>query len=281
MGGTICGPYLLFSGASSRRRSGKLVAAIAASRVVTVSSSRLPVQPFLQESVVLAFRKFYPESWLVGHKFPMLEDLINQPPFTCYLEWRANNDLSWDGPLNPCLTSGPTRLALRMAEGKQAGAMNQRTPLLSFGLDPDRHFALALQRARVPLPTEALPVLDDDLRFAGACCAEWRGDLRQKRKQAIGALKELKSRLASTTALLAQHQSEAIRQVTQGKDFALTLLILVIVRRFQLSDGPSHRPPCGRVRTTLQYLSATKLHTPYSGRSAVGLNPTMLPFFGV
>jgi len=47
------------------------------------------------------------------------------------------------------------------------------------------------------------------------------GDLRQKRKQAIGALKELKSRLASTTALLAQHQSEAIQQVTQGRDFAL------------------------------------------------------------
>ena len=159
-------PQKSTTSSSSRRRSGKLVAAIAASRVVTVSSSRLPVQPFLQESVVLAFRKFYPESWFVGHKFPMLEDLINQPPFTCYLEWRANNDLSWDGPLNPCLTSGPTGLALRMAEGKQAGAMNQRTalpPLLSFGLDPDQHFALALQRARVPLPTEALPVLDGGL----------------------------------------------------------------------------------------------------------------------
>lgn len=224
-------PQKATTNSSSRKRAGKLVAAIAASRVVTVSSSRLPVQPFLQESVVLAFRKFYPEGWLVGHKFPMLEDLINQPPFTCYLEWRASNDLSWDGPLNPCLTSGPTRLALRMAEGKQAGALNQRTalpPLLSFGLDPDQHFALALQRARVPLPTEALPVLDDDLRFAGACCAQWRGDLRQKRKQAIGALKELKSRLASTTALLAQHQSEAIKQVTQGRDFALlTLLILL------------------------------------------------------
>eukprot|EP00434_Breviolum_minutum_P038763 symbB.v1.2.034397.t3/scaffold4431.1/size39743/2 len=198
----------------ARRRSGKLVAAIAASRVVTVSSSRLPVQPFLQESVVLAFRKFYPESWLVGHKFPMLEDLINQPPFTCYLEWRANNDLSWDGPLNPCLTSGPTRLALRMAEGKQAGAIKQRTPLLSFGLDPDRHFALALQRARVPLPTEALPVLDDDLRFAGACCAEWRGDLRQKRKQAIGALKELKQKCCR----IESHNASILRSLKPSRD---------------------------------------------------------------
>ena len=57
-----------------------------------------------------------------------------------------------------------------MAEGKQAGALNQRAalpPLLPFGLDPDQHFASAVPRATFPLPTEQLPVLDDDLCFAG------------------------------------------------------------------------------------------------------------------
>ena len=111
---------------SSRKRAGKLVAAIAASRVVTVSSSRLPVQPFLQESVVLAFRKFYPERWLEGHKFPMLEDLINQPPFTCYLEWRANNDLSWDGPLQPMLDKWPNEVSVANG-GREASRSTEST----------------------------------------------------------------------------------------------------------------------------------------------------------
>ena len=217
---------------SRRGQARHLVAAIAASRVVTVSSSPAPPQPFLQESIVLAFRKLFPESWFQTHKFPMLEDLVNQPPFTCYLEWRADAGMDWEGPLNPSLVGGQVRLALRMAEGKQAGALNQKTalpPLLPFGLDPDQHFELAVARANNPLPTEALPVLDADLRFAGACSAHWRGDLRAKRKQAIGALKELKSRLASTTALLVQHQADPIRQVTQGRDLALLSLLILLM----------------------------------------------------
>ena len=55
------------------------------------------------------------------------------------------------------------------------------------------------------------------------------GDLRAKRKQAIGALKELKSRLSSTTALLVQHQADPIRQVTQGRDFALLSLLILLM----------------------------------------------------
>ena len=219
-------------GTGSRpERARTLVTAVAASRVVTVSSCSIPPQPFLQESIVLSFRRLFPEAWLQNHKFPMLEDLINQPPFTCYLEWRVEEGLPWDGALNPCLTGAQVRLALRMAEGKQAGALNQRAalpPLLPFGLDPDQHFNMAVPRAKQPLPTESLPVLDEDLQFAGAFCAKWRGDLRSKRNQAIGALKELKARLASTTALLIQHQSDAIRQVTQGRDVALLTLLMVL-----------------------------------------------------
>lgn len=41
----------------------QLVTAIAASRVVTVASCPVPVQPFAQESVVLAFRRLFPEPW--------------------------------------------------------------------------------------------------------------------------------------------------------------------------------------------------------------------------
>ena len=222
----------LASKQSHKASSQALVTALAASRVVTVQSCPVPPQPFRQESVVLAFRKLFPEPWLQHHQFPMLEDLLNQPPFTCYGQWRFEEGLEWDGPLNPCMAGGAVRLAMRMAEGKQSGALSQRAalpPLLPFGLDPDDHFTLAVHRASLPLPTESLPVMDDDLKFAGTCLACWRGDLRRRRAQAIGAMKELKSRLASTTALLARHQTEAIQQVTQGRDLALvTLLILMM-----------------------------------------------------
>ena len=210
---------------------GALVTALTAARVVTVSSCPTPPLFFQQESIVLAFRKLFPEAWFQTFPFPMVEDLLNQPPFTCYPQWRFERGLEWDGPLNPDLASGPVRLAWRMAEGKQAGALSQKAalpPLAPYGLDPDSHFQAALQRALLPVPTEAPPVLDSDLTFAGACHARWRGDLRDKRKKAIGALMELKSRMAAVTQILVSHQPHAIRAVTKGRDLGLLSLLLLI-----------------------------------------------------
>ena len=55
------------------------------------------------------------------------------------------------------------------------------------------------------------------------------GDLRRRREQSLGVLKELKSRLASTTSLLVRHQTEAIQQVTQGRDLALVTLLIMMM----------------------------------------------------
>lgn len=84
---------------------------------------------------MLAFRKLFPAAWFESHRFPMLEDLINQPPFTCFLQWRFERQMEWDGPLNPALAAGTGRLAWRMAEGKQAGALSQRAALRCYPLD--------------------------------------------------------------------------------------------------------------------------------------------------
>ena len=101
-------------------------------------------------------------------------------------------------------------------------------PLLPFGLEPDDHFHRACRRARSPLPTESPPVLDSDLLFAGYCHATWRGDLRTKREAAMGVLRELQSRMAPITKVLRTHQTQAIRQVTAGRDLGmLTLLTLL------------------------------------------------------
>eukprot|EP00434_Breviolum_minutum_P029334 symbB.v1.2.025947.t1/scaffold2554.1/size89898/9 len=219
------------SSSNPRTKAQAVVTAVASSRVVTVSSCPVPPQPFRQESIALAFRKLFPSTWFDSHRFPMLEDLINQPPFTCFLQWRFERQMEWDGPLNPALAAGTGRLAWRMAEGKQAGALSQRAalpPLLPFGLGPEDHFLQARHRARQPLPTENPLVLDSDLEFAGYCHAQWRGQLRHKRDKAIGALKELKSRMTATTSLLASHQTIAIRQVTAGRDLGLLTLLLLL-----------------------------------------------------
>lgn len=215
----------------ANQRAGSFVKAIAASRVVTVSSCPSPPVWLSQESITLAVKKLFPATWFTNFAFCMVEDLLNQPPFTCYPQWRSEQGLEWDGALNPDIAAGPVRLAWRMAEGKQAGAHSQKaalSPLVSFGLDPDTHFQAALKRARDPVPTEAPPVLDADLRFAGACNAHWRGDLRDKRKRALGVLQELKYRLQSVSKVLVSHQSQAIQAVTKSRDLGLLAVLMVI-----------------------------------------------------
>ena len=124
-----------------------------------------------QEAVVLAFKKLFPAPWFESFSFPMIEDILNQPPFTAYSQWLYEADLDWDIPLVPHLAQASTRLKQRHSDRQQAGAHSHRAalpPLLSYGLDPDDHFYQTRVRAQQPLPTEQLPVLDMDLRFAAS-----------------------------------------------------------------------------------------------------------------
>ena len=122
-------------------------------------------------SLVLAFRKLFPEKWFQNFKFAMVEDLVS-PPFCSYPAWLAERG---DGPLVPHLAAGAVRQLARIGDGCQVGAMTHRAalpPLLPFNLDPDAHFGRALQRAQLPVPYEDMPVSDLDLEYvAGAYAA--------------------------------------------------------------------------------------------------------------
>ena len=48
-----------------------------------------------------SFVSLYPANFFVAFRFPMIEDLINSPPFTCFGRWLRNQELSWDGSLGP------------------------------------------------------------------------------------------------------------------------------------------------------------------------------------
>ena len=184
-----------------------------------------------QEAVVLAFKKLFPAPWFESFSFPMIEDILNQPPFTAYSQWLYEADLDWDIPLVPHLAQASTRLKQRHSDRQQAGAHSHRAalpPLLSYGLDPDDHFYQTRVRAQQPLPTEQLPVLDMDLRFAASLHAHHRGRLRSLRDSALGALRELKRRWTSVTKHLRQFQPPSIQAVTSKRDLGLVSLLVVL-----------------------------------------------------
>ena len=205
---------------------------VASNRVVSVSSCPIPFHKWSQEGVILAFRKLFPAAWFEGFQFPFIEDLINTSPFVDYPKWRESVGLPWDGETNPVMAPSSIRQAQRTAEGQQAGALSHRAalpPLLPFGLDVDEHFRLSLARAQLPLPTEALPVLDEDLRFAAWAVAKHRGSLRTMRQAAMGAMAELKSRWARVTEVLKSHQAVPIAQVTASRDLGLVSLLILLM----------------------------------------------------
>ena len=219
-------------GSGAKKPSGKaMMSAILSGRVVHISGCPVPQQWFTQEATVLAFKKLFPATWFHDFQFPLVEDLLNTTPFVDYLEWRIQQQMSWEGPFIPLLASPSIRMAQRTAEGQQAGALSHRAalpPLLSFGLDPEVHFIQAHRLSQLPLPTEQRAVLDEDLQFAAWCTANWRGQMRERRQHALGPLRELKRRWAPVSTVLVKHQPEAIRRVTAQRDLGLLSLLLLI-----------------------------------------------------
>ena len=192
-----------------------------------------PFGPFyiLQESLALAFKKLYPGDWLEGLAIPFVEDLVNQHPLDLYTRWRHQQGLDMEGSWNPVLAAPSVRQKMRTAEGQQVGAINHRAalaPLLPFHLQPDQHFERALQLSVQPLPTEGLPVLDDDLRFAASFSSMPGVDLSKLRKRAMGLLAEMKRRWSKVTEHLRTKQTEAIRTATAQRDIGFTAILLLL-----------------------------------------------------
>ena len=193
----------------------------------------IPFGPFyiLQESLALAFKRLYPGEWFEGVAIPFVEDLVNQYPLDLFVRWRHQQGLDMEGSCNPVLAAPSVRQKMRTAEGQQVGAINHRAalaPLLPFHLQPDQHFEQALQLSLQQLPTEGLPILDEDLRFAASFSSLPGVDLRRLRECAMGILSEMKRRWSSITAHLRRKQTEAIRTATMQRDIGFTAILLLI-----------------------------------------------------
>ena len=79
-----------------------------------------------------------------------------------------------------------------------------------------------------PLPTEGLPVLDDDLRFAASFTSLPGGDLSRLRKCAVGKLTELRWRWSCVTSHLRKQQSPPIQCATSQCDLGFTAMLLLL-----------------------------------------------------
>ena len=190
-----------------------------------------PTRWWSQEALVLAFRKLYPAHFFMNFQFPMVEDIINAAPFNAFPVWLHNRHYETDGPLGPHLADANVRQTLRTAEGQQVGALNQRAalpPLLSYDLSPDEHFAQALARGRDLLPTELPAVLDLDLAFAADCHTQYRGRLRDLRRAAVGALRELHRRWCAVGRHLRQFQPVALQATTATRDLGFVALLILL-----------------------------------------------------
>ena len=234
-------------GTSRSQDTSQTRAVVLASSMSSACASSVPTQLCRrsQESVVLQFQKLFPEPWLASITFPMIEDLINMPPFGLFEQWLEAKGLVADGPLGPALATQAVRLAQRSTEAQQAGAFNQRAalpPLLRFGLSPDDHFEAARLISQSPLPTERPSSLDPDLHFAAEMCKQYRGSLRSYRESFIKLLRELQRRWTPVSSHLRSLQPSGIQAVTAKRDLGFTALLIV------LCSWPDVSYPFGLIR---------------------------------
>ena len=125
--------------------------------------------PLSQESVIAAFKALYPPGTFKGFKFPFIEDLLAQHPFSTYREWRKQTGRDMEGPWGPTRVPKGARFAMRTALGQQQGAFNQKAALpqlVSFQLDKDTHYRDAVRVGGNPTPLESQPCPDEDVEYA-------------------------------------------------------------------------------------------------------------------
>ena len=89
-------------------------------------------------------------------------------------------------------------------------------------------------------------MMDEDLQFVASVMAARRGDLRQMRRGAIGAVKELKQRWKRVDDQLRQFQAPALQAVTAQRDIGLLGDIAGVARRI-IPPWPGGGPASSRL----------------------------------
>ena len=80
-----------------------------------------------QQALIHAFQQLFPEDFFANFDFPYVEDLVNAPPFTTYLDWCDSHGFPPGAPQPPLRISKSLARKSRAGEGVQLGAFSQRS----------------------------------------------------------------------------------------------------------------------------------------------------------
>ena len=120
-----------------------------------------------QESIERCLKKLLPYEMTANMKIPMLEDLVNHPPFTDYYEWRETECLSMDMGCGPAIVTEIPRGSRAILEGEQRGALYSKgafPQVVDFALTEEEHFQQCKQMAEAGVfPMKDRGFGDDDL----------------------------------------------------------------------------------------------------------------------
>ena len=192
-----------------------------------------------------------------GVKWPVLEDLLNQPIFVSFRDWVHEQGFAADGPLGPTVLPSLGVAAFRAGMAEQAGAGGKRLalpPVVPFNLEPEQHFQAALDVQLNGCPLDFPSPVDRDLSFVSFCMVEHHQQLKEYRAAALQVFQQVADRLQPVTDAIRQQQVAALRQVNLSVHFAFLALL---VRLLQWPDtsfchslfvgfpAVGHLPPCG------------------------------------
>jgi len=241
------------SGTSSRywgmwrrvpRKGAKLVALVSSALAASAGSIPQSVNVrFTQWAVDRAVRKLFPPHYLADFKFPCLEDLVNAEPFTTFPEFLDSMDLDADRALGPChfkdVRKG-TRAAAANDQRSHFFSKGHYSQLIPLGLDPEEHFAEAVQLAqREQFPMDCEPIVPADLKCAVKATVSNIKDLPNARYKWYLAVKELAARAQPLAAHLRTFQTGPAAKVAAKINIGM-LAIAIILMSWPHWRLPSH-----------------------------------------
>jgi len=226
--------------------------AMAGMRVVRA----MPVA-FSQNAAMNLIKYQFPSVDFHGVKWPVLEDLLNQPLFVSFRNWVHDQGFAADGPLGPTVLPSLGVAAFRAGMAEQAGAGGKRLalpPVVPFNLEPEQHFRAALKVQLNGCPLDFPSPVDRDLSFASFCMVEYRQQLRNHRLAALEVFQQVAARLQPVTAAIRQQQVAVLRHVNLSVHFAFLALLVGILQwpdtsfchsLFAGFPAVGHLAPCG------------------------------------
>ena len=192
-----------------------------------------------------------------GFKWPFVEDLLNTPTFLEFSQWMAFKYPDHDGDLGPLILGRGGVYLQRASAQDQPGAAARKSslaPITPFGLDPDRHFEVALAAHATGSPLDWAGPGDLDLEYAAHVMSQGPAYVESKRKLNAAVFAELSSRLWPVSVFLHSQQLPTVHGVNPSVHLAL-IAVLVLMMAWPDTSFPSclfsgfpavgHAPPCG------------------------------------